>query len=359
MYVDRGVPGQVAALAVRLMSQPEGWGSDMRIESSVTSISWIPSEAIAGVTRLPFDLGVTHYDDPPPDEWKNLDAVVGPEGARFANNLRAWIEVEDGRIVAQGQSGGGRVSNTLFRLGGMRVLVEAVGYPELRPEPVAGEDFVRFTQTAGGRPGMPSPRLVKEAPFVKTQGPAVWTTLALTLYADGSTGYELVGASPFPRHWIYDSGGALAGKSALIDFKTWYRTATVAHSPWHGQDRAVPAAEAETPLERRLSLAIMRGGSPPAPAKVKAGTTIMAEGEAADDIVLLLDGMVEVEAGGTVLAELGPGAVLGERASLEQGRRTATVRALTGCRIVSYRAADLPPDDLRELAAGHHREDQR
>jgi hypothetical protein len=359
MYVDRGVPGQVAALAVRLMSQPEGWGSDMRIESSVTSISWIPSEAIAGVTRLPFDLGVTHYDDPPPDEWKNLDAVVGPEGARFANNLRAWIEVEDGRIVAQGQSGGGRVSNTLFRLGGMRVLVEAVGYPELRPEPVAGEDFVRFTQTAGGRPGMPSPRLVKEAPFVKTQGPAVWTTLALTLYADGSTGYELVGASPFPRHWIYDSGGALAGKSALIDFKTWYRTATVAHSPWHGQDRAVPAAEAETPLERRLSLAIMRGGSPPAPAKVKAGTTIMAEGEAADDIVLVLDGMVEVEADGTVLAELGPGAVLGERASLEEGRRTATVRALTDCRIVSYGAADLPPDDLRELAAGHHREDQR
>jgi cyclic nucleotide-binding protein len=331
----------------------------MRIESSVTSISWIPSEAIAGVTRLPFDLGVTHYDDPPPDEWKDLDAVVGPEGARFANELRAWAEVEDGRIVAHGQGGGGRISNTLFRLGGMRILVEAVGYPDLRPEPEAGDDFVRFTQTAGGRPGMPAPRLVKEAPFVKTQGPSVWTTLALTIYADGSTGYELVGASPFPRHWIYDSGGALAGKSALIDFKTWYRTATLDRSPWHGHDHAVRAAEAETPLERRLSLAIMRGGAQPAPAKLRAGTTIMAEGEAADDIVLVLDGMVEVKAGGTVLAELGPGAVLGERASLEQGRRTATVRALTDCRIVSYRAADLPPDDLRELAAGHHREDQQ
>jgi Cyclic nucleotide-binding domain len=341
------------------MSQPEGWGSAMRIESSVTSISWIPSEAIAGVTRLPFDIGVTHYDDPPPDEWKDLDAVIGPEGARFANDLRAWVEVQDGKIIGYGQGGGGRVSNTLFRLGGMRILVEAVAYPELRPDPVVGDDFVRFTQTAGGRPGMPAPRLVKEAPFVKTQGPAVWTTLALTIYADGSTGHELVGASPFPRHWIYDSGGALAGKSALIDFRTWYRTATLARSPWHGQDKAVPAAGAETPLERRLSLAIMRGGAQPAPAKVKAGAVIMAEGEAADDIVLLLDGMVEVEAGGTALAQLGPGAVLGERASLEQGRRTATVRALTDCRIVSYRAADLPPDDLRELAAGHHREDQR
>jgi hypothetical protein len=331
----------------------------MRIESSVTSISWIPSEAIAGVTRLPFDLGVTHYDDPPPDEWKNLDSVVGPEGARFANNLRAWIDVEDGRVAGYGQGGGGRVSDTLFRLRGMRVLVEAVGYPDLRPEPVAGDDFVRFTQTCGGRPGMPAPRLVKDAPFVKIEGPAVWTTLALTLYTDGSTGYELVGASPFPRHWIYDASGALAGKSALIDFRTWYRTATVAHSPWRGEEHAVPAAEAETPLERRLSLAIMRGGAQPRPAKVRAGATILAEGEAADEVVLVLDGMVEVEAGGTVLAELGPGAVLGERASLEQGRRTATVRARTDCRIVSYAAVDLPPEDLRELAAGHHRENPR
>ena len=241
----------------------------------------------------------------------------------------------------------------------MRVLVEAVGYPDLRPEPIAGEDFVRFTQTAGGRPGMPAPRLVKDAPFVKIEGPTVWTTLALTLYADGSTGHELVGASSFPRHWIYDASRALVGKSALIDFKTWYRTATLARSPWHRHENAVLATEAETPQERRLSLAIMRGGPPPRATKVKAGALILAEGETADDIVLVLDGMVEVEAGGTELAKLGPGAVLGERASLEQGRRTATVRALTNCRIVSYEAADLPLEDLRELAAGHHREDQQ
>jgi CRP-like cAMP-binding protein len=82
----------------------------------------------------------------------------------------------------------------------------------------------------------------------------------------------------------------------------------------------------------------------------------MAEGQAADDIVLVLDGLVEVEVAGTVLAELGPGAVLGERASLGQGRRTATVRALTDCRIVSYLAGDLPARDLRELAGGHYRE---
>ena len=332
----------------------------MRIESSVTSISWIPSEAIAGVTRIPFELGVTHYDDPPPEEWKDLDAVVGPEGARFGNDLHAWIDVDDGRIVGYGQDGGGRVSNTLIRLREMQVLAVAVGYPDLRPEPVVGEDFVRFTQTAGGRAGMPAPRLVKDAPFVKSEGPAVWTTLALTLYADGSIGHELVGASSFPRHWIYDASHSLVGKSALIDFKTWYRTSSLARSPWSGQESAVLAVEAETPLERRLSLAIMHGGGPqPKHAKAKAGAVILAEGEAADEIILVLDGMVAIEVGGTELARLGPGVVLGERASLEQGRRTSTVRALTSCRLVSYQAAALPPDDLRELAAGHHREDQQ
>jgi hypothetical protein len=203
--------------------------------------------------------------------------------------------------------------------------------------------------TGGGR---------SSAPTAPTPGPPVWTTLALTLYADGSTGHELVGATSFPRHWIYDADGQLAGKSALIDFKTWYRTATLGRSPWRSHDNAVLAAAAETPLERHLSQVIMHGGlgPTPKPAKVKAGTTIIAEGDAADDIVLLLDGLVQVEANGTELARLGPGSVFGERASVEQGRRTATVRAVTDCRIVSYLAADLPARDLRELAAGHYRE---
>jgi hypothetical protein len=129
----------------------------MRIESSVTSISWIPSAPVAGVTRIPFEAGVAHYGDPPPDEWDDLDSVMGPEGARFANNLRAWIEVADGRIVRYGQAGDGRISNTLFRLGGMRVLVEAIGYPELRPEPVVGADFVGSPRPPGVGPACPRP----------------------------------------------------------------------------------------------------------------------------------------------------------------------------------------------------------
>ena len=38
----------------------------MRIESSVVSLSWIPSEAVTGLPKQFFEVGVTHYDDPPP-----------------------------------------------------------------------------------------------------------------------------------------------------------------------------------------------------------------------------------------------------------------------------------------------------
>ena len=34
----------------------------------VTSLSWIPTEAIQGAQRLAFDSGITHYDPPPPTE---------------------------------------------------------------------------------------------------------------------------------------------------------------------------------------------------------------------------------------------------------------------------------------------------
>jgi len=44
----------------------------MRYESSVTSISWIPSEAVTGSTRVAFDAGFTHYDEPPPAQVDDI-----------------------------------------------------------------------------------------------------------------------------------------------------------------------------------------------------------------------------------------------------------------------------------------------
>src|SRR2546428_5873694 len=86
-------------------AREEDWA--MRIESAVTSVSWIPSEAIGGIMRAPFDLGPMHYDDPPADQIDDVQALARSGSVRFINHQRAWIEVEDGSIVGHGQSGRG------------------------------------------------------------------------------------------------------------------------------------------------------------------------------------------------------------------------------------------------------------
>ncbi len=53
----------------------------MRIESSVTSLSWIPSEAIGGLTKMPFETGMAHYDPPPPDVIEDLDELQREGGS--------------------------------------------------------------------------------------------------------------------------------------------------------------------------------------------------------------------------------------------------------------------------------------
>ena len=85
----------------------------MRYESCVTSLSWIPSEAVTGGTRVAFDAGFTHYDDPPPGELDDIEELRAADRFRFANVLRAWIEVDDsGRITGGGYDGGGLMGAT-------------------------------------------------------------------------------------------------------------------------------------------------------------------------------------------------------------------------------------------------------
>jgi hypothetical protein len=167
----------------------------VRIESAVTSVSWIPSEAVEGLTKLPFEMGVGHYDLPPSDTLGDLEKLRAAGAFRFANDLRAWIEVEDGRIVDHGHAGRGYISSTLLRLGPLRVSFQPTAFPDLRSVAEVTDTAVRFVQTTGGRPGVPAPRLVEGRPFVQIVGPTVWTTLALTIHADGSSQGELRGAS--------------------------------------------------------------------------------------------------------------------------------------------------------------------
>jgi hypothetical protein len=330
----------------------------MRVEGSVAAISWIPSEAIEGMPKLPFELGIGKYDEPPPDRIAegDLERLRDADRFREANLLRAWIDVEDGKIVDSGYAGDGLVGSTTFRLGKKAIVVPGVAFEILRAEPDVSDDRVRFVQTVGGRAGFPAPRRVSGKPFFQIHSATAWTTLALTIHTDGTVEHELVGASPFPRHWIYGNDGELAHKSGTIDFKTWYRESHTDRTPWGDEDSPAVVAAAESALERELSRGVLRGSEKLERRKLEEGEVLVQQGDEGSDVYLLLDGVLKVEVDGEQVAEMGPGTMLGERASLEEGTRTATLRALTKSRVAVVPVELLAPEELEALAAGRRPE---
>ncbi|MBV8983526.1 MAG: cyclic nucleotide-binding domain-containing protein [Acidimicrobiia bacterium] len=335
----------------------------MRIESSITSVSWIPSEAIKGMTKMPFEVGgLAHYDKPLPDviDVNDLEKMRDNDQFRFANHLRAWIRVEDGRIIDHGQSGGTVLNCTHMKLGPKEIVFQATAFPEIRPKPKVTKTSATFVQTCGGRPGMPAPRRVKRKPYIQLRPPTVWTTLQLTLHADGRVEQEMTGATPFPRHWVYDGEGKLIAKSGMIDFKEWWtKVFGKKHTPWGNEDSAAFVTTVETALERQLSGTIMRAGKKPRIRKIKEGGTLVEQGEKGEELFLLLDGVLAAEYNGEKVNELGPGAILGERAILEGGTRTLTLRALTPVKVAVAPADQVDKKALTEVAVGHRKEDGR
>jgi hypothetical protein len=330
----------------------------MRIESSVTAISWIPPAAVEGMPKIPFEMGIGHYDETPPDHLGpgDLERLRDADRFREANELKAWIEVEDGKIVDYGHEGGGLVGTTTFRLGPKNIVFQGVPFEMLRPEPEVHEGAARFVQTVGGRAGFPAPRRVKGRPFFRINSATAWTTLALTIRADGSSDHELVGASVFPRHWIYDREGKLVQKAGTIDFKAWYREAHGEHTPWGDEESEPFVAQAESALERQLTSELFQSGAKMPRRKLKVDEPLVEQGEAGDELYLLLDGVLSVEVDGEEIAEVGPGAILGEGAVVGEGRRMATVRACTPARVAVIEPEMIDREAMETLAAGRRRD---
>jgi hypothetical protein len=337
-------------------------GSDtlprMRIESSITSVSWIPSEAVEGAFKVPFSMGMSHYDEAPPDHLSDLAAMVAQDRCRFGNRLAAYIDVENGRVVGHGQTADGIVGSTTLRLGPASMTFAAVVFPTLRPEPVVTATSVTFRQTCGARTGVPAPRPVKRPPYVQFAAPTAWTTLELEIRADGSSEGRLVGASHFPRHWVYGHDRRLVEKSSVIDFKSWAAKHFGDNTPWGDVDSPALTSAVETALERGIGEMIMREGRKPTIRSLAPQEILCAQGDEGSELYLLLDGVLEVVVGEQRLAEIGPGAVLGERALIEGGRRTSTLRALTRCKVACVSNSHVDRERLEALGAAHHREER-
>jgi hypothetical protein len=325
----------------------------VRIESSVTAVSWVPLDCVEGGQRLHFHVGAAQYDDPPPTHLDDLPSLLAGGRVRLANRLEGFVEVDGGRVVGCGQSGQGHVGapgHPAPGSGGPRaaeppvfVGFAAVALPDLRPEPEVGDGWVRFGQTAGG---LLSVGLVSQGQRV--DAPAAWTTLSLTIHADGTSEQALAGASPFPRHWVYDHAGRLVATSGVVDFTGWQADAWDPFTPWGGRDAPVRATAVETALERELSRVML--DSAPHWLRLRRGATLVAQGDPGHELYLLFDGLLAVEIDGATVAELGPGAVVGEVALLDGGRRTATLRAITPCRVAAVPGDRVDHAALAELA---------
>ena len=328
----------------------------MKFESSVTAVSWIPFEAVKGFLAMPFAMGLAHYDEPLPARLDDLEEWHKQDLFREANELRGWIEVENGKITGYGQDGMGRIGVTRLKLGPKTVTVKAKAMPDMRPEPVVAETYVRFTQTCGGRTGVPAPRPVSRKPLFQIDSAVAWTTLSLTIHADGRTERELVGASCFPRHWIYDDAGELVMQTGVTDFATWINDAFGERTPWGAYDSPAMVQPVESALERELA-SIIVGDSKEKSRAVPKGNVLMEQGTAGDEMFLVLDGTFAVEVDGLPVAQIGPGAIVGERAVVEKGSRTATVRSITPCRVVRVPRRYADERELSEIARGHRREE--
>jgi CRP-like cAMP-binding protein len=117
--------------------------------------------------------------------------------------------------------------------------------------------------------------------------------------------------------------------------------------------------EVESELEQHLSRSIMSSDHKTRRRRLKKGEILFTQGDEGTDLFLVLDGVAAVEVDGTCVAEIGPGAVMGERAVMEGGRRTATVRAITPLRGVVVPPELVEREHLEELSGRHRREDSQ
>src|SRR5262249_38817082 len=150
----------------------------------------------------------------------------------------------------------------------------------------------------------------------------------LTLHADGSSEARLTGASPFPRHYLYDSAGLLTHKSALLRYHDWISESGKHATPWDDVPAAVAVTLVTSEGERSLANSILVSQAY-RQHRLTAGA-LLSEAPIADtEVHLLLDGVLVIEIDHEPAVEAGPGAIFDPVLRTKESKEHITVRART------------------------------
>ncbi|GAC1543887.1 MAG: hypothetical protein NVS3B12_32500 [Acidimicrobiales bacterium] len=76
--------------------------------------------------------------------------------------------------------------------------------------------------------------------------------------------------------------------------------------------------------------------------RVPSGSVILAQGSVGDRFFVLAEGLAHVHVDGHPVASVGPGALFGEMALIEQAPRAASVIAELPCRLLEFSGEDFP-----------------
>jgi hypothetical protein len=184
---------------------------------------------------------------------------------------------------------------------------------------------------------------------VRLSAPIAWSTVALTIHADGSSRAELADASCFPRHYLYDAEGNLTHKSALISYRHWLHWSGQENSPWSGVAGPVPVAQVRGAAERSLADTILVSGGY-RQHRLPAGALLSEAPIAETEVHVLLDGLLVIEFDGKPAVEVGPGAIFDPAKRTQVSKEHVTVRARTPCRLAVLARDHLDSDALLGVA---------
>ena len=234
----------------------------MRIEHSIITVSWIPSDLMEGMGEMATRMKLAHYDQPPPDELgadtRRSGSLRVADRFRFANrparrtSMSTTTAGSSTRLPGRGRD---RLDDGRSRRGLDHL--PAVSCPTCQAEPGGGDGGCaspRPSAAAPGRRAAPG----QAPPFVQYHAPIAWTTLELTIYADGRTraGWW---ARRDSRVTGSSTTAAPVAKSSLADYKHWMNDAFGRRTPWGDEDQPALVTAGRDAARTRAAGHIMRG----------------------------------------------------------------------------------------------------